>query len=387
MIKASEKLFRITLLSVSFLTIMASTSVSPLLGSLARTFPQSSIIEIKMVLTLPAIVSFISSQICGYMSLFLSRKKLLLAGICIYTVGGCVSILPVSLHLLIFLRFVVGIGLGIITPLSTGLIADYYGEKQGSHLIGVSQAVAQIGSMAGTLFAGLVADWNWRLAFLTYAAGIPIFILVIMVLPDNKNIMKKTTASFFHFNKIKSVFPLFLTSLVFSLIFSSITTNISQYVEYLKLHTSSAGVGICVMAFGGLIGSIVVPKILERLKRLTLPILMLFITLGFLALAFSSSLLGLMLSLLLLGLSGGAFGTGIIAVTAQQTSPNEHTLGIAIVSAGNSIGTFLTPFLFATTVYILRTNSLTVGFFSNAVECVLTTLLLLVWIYTQRQKN
>lgn len=385
MFRASDKFFRFTLLSVSFLTIMASTSVSPLLGSLARAFPQSSMIEIKMVLTLPAIVSLISSQICGYMSLFFSRKKLLLTGIGIYTIGGCLSILHASLHLLILLRFVVGIGLGMITPLSTGLIADYYGKKQRSHLIGVSQAVAQIGSMAGTLFAGLVADWNWRLAFLTYAAGIPIFMLVLIVLPDTPNTVQKTKTSVSHFPIIGSIFPLFLTSLVFSLIFSSITTNISQYVEILKLHTSSAGVGICIMAFGGLLGSIAVPKALEKLKKLTLPILMLLIALGFLALAFSTSLLGLMLSLFLLGLSGGAFGTGVIAVTARQTSSNEHTLGIAIVSAGNSIGTFLTPFLFAVTAYIIRTNSLTVGFLLNAAECLLAAFLLLVVTHIRRK--
>lgn len=384
--KASEKMFCVTLLSIPFLTIMASTSVSPLLGSLARSFPQSSMIEIKMVLTLPAIVSLISSQICGYMSLFLSKKRLLFAGIGVLTVGGCLSILPVSLHILIVLRFVVGIGLGIITPLSTGLIADYYEGKQRSRLIGISQAVAQIGSMVGTLFAGLVADWNWRLAFLIYVAGIPIFMLVLISLPATPNKVQQATDSVFHFADLKSnIIPLFLTAFVFSLIFSSITTNISQYVEYLKLHNSSAGVGICLMAFGGLLGSIAVPKALEKLKRLTLPVLMLFMALGFLALTFSGSLLNLMLSLLLLGLSGGAFSTGLIAVTAQQTSQNEHTIGIAIVSAGNSIGTFLTPFLFAMTAYIIQTNSLTAGFLSNAAECLITAFILLLWIYVRRK--
>lgn len=368
----SEKLFRSSLLSVSFLTIMASTSVSPLLASIARSFPNANAIEVKMVLTVPVIVSLIFSQVCGVLSLFISKKKLLLIGIGLYTAGGCFCVFPGSLPMLIVYRAIVGIGLGIVAPLSTGLIADYYGGQKGARLIGISQAVAQVGSMAGTLFSGVIADINWRLAFVIYGVGFPIFILILLVLPDSRVKPQERKGIACHLSSInRGVIPLFAMAFVFSLIFSNITINISQYVQYLKSDVSAAGIGICIMAFGGLLGSAAVPRMLEKLKRLTLPLLLFIVALGYFFLSHAVSLSGLMPTLFLLGLSGGAFSTGLFALAAQRTSFEQHTIGMAVITAGNSIGTFLTPFLCAGTQIALHTVSLVTNFYTNAVEMLL----------------
>lgn len=68
-------MFKISLLSISLLTIMAGAAVAPGLGEITKAFPGESQTMIKLVLSLPPLFIVPFSILSGILSSRVSKKK------------------------------------------------------------------------------------------------------------------------------------------------------------------------------------------------------------------------------------------------------------------------------------------------------------------------
>ena len=75
----------------------------------------------------------------------------MLIGLLFYTAGGCAAGLFDNIFLVLVMRALVGIGVGIIMPLSTGLLSYYFKPEQQVGLMGYSSAMNQMGGVIGHL--------------------------------------------------------------------------------------------------------------------------------------------------------------------------------------------------------------------------------------------
>lgn len=91
-----------------------------------------------------------------------------------------------EIYVLLVMRALLGISVGFIMPLSTGLLAYYYPPEQQAQLMGLSAAMNQMGGVVATLLAGLLATIEWNYAFLVYLMGLIAVVMVWLWLPDEK---------------------------------------------------------------------------------------------------------------------------------------------------------------------------------------------------------
>ena len=82
------------------------------------------------------------------------------------------------------MRALLGVSVGLIMPLSTGLLAYYFPPEQQARLMGLSAAMNQMGGVIATLLAGLLATIQWNYAFLVYLIGLIAVVMVWLWLPD-----------------------------------------------------------------------------------------------------------------------------------------------------------------------------------------------------------
>lgn len=66
---------------------------------------------------------------------------MVLIGLLLYTAGGCAAGLFDNIFLVLLKRALVGMGVGIIMPLSTGLHSYYFCSEQQVGLMGYSSAM------------------------------------------------------------------------------------------------------------------------------------------------------------------------------------------------------------------------------------------------------
>lgn len=179
----NTRLLKVTILSVSLLTIMASAAISPALARIGIAFPEAPKTLVKLVLTLPSLVMIPFSLLSGWLSLRMNRKALLLCGLAIYLAAGVGAGFATSIAQLLVIRGVFGAGLGLIMPLSTTLIADFFAEEERQKMMGLSGAVTNIGGVLFLTASGWLACLSWRWSFAVYALALVSLLLAIVGLP------------------------------------------------------------------------------------------------------------------------------------------------------------------------------------------------------------
>ena len=118
------KFKRAAILSLSFLTIMSTDIVAPLVGQISASFPDVNPTLIKLTITLPSLMMIFFGFIASQLVSVISKKAILAIGLSLYTIGGIAAGWAQTFTGHLILRAVLGAGTGLIIPLVTSLIAD-----------------------------------------------------------------------------------------------------------------------------------------------------------------------------------------------------------------------------------------------------------------------
>ena len=168
-----------SILSLSLLTVMAGAAVAPALNVIQAHFAQSSQTFVQMIISIPALFIVITNFFFPKLCRRLNTRTLVLLGLSLYTAGGCAAGLFDQIGLVLVMRALVGVGVGILMPLSTGLLTDYFPPEKQAALLGISSAMNQLGGVIATLLAGI----SWRASFLVYLLGLGSILLCLRFLP------------------------------------------------------------------------------------------------------------------------------------------------------------------------------------------------------------
>lgn len=176
-----------TLLSVwtiSAIISLPGLAVSPILGSMTKIFPHATDMEIQMLSSIPSLMIIPFIILSGYLSAGYDKVKILVIGLLIYILSGAACIFARSMTMLIVLSTVLGIGAGMVIPLSTGFIARLFVGKYRTAQLGISSSISNLCLVFATFLTGWLADVNWHLPFVVYL--FPIVTLVMSRFLDEK---------------------------------------------------------------------------------------------------------------------------------------------------------------------------------------------------------
>lgn len=109
----------LAILSLSLLTIMAGAAVAPALDVIQQHFSGEPVILIQLIISMPALFIAITNLFFGKLCALFMGRTLTLTGLAFYVVFGCAAGLCSNIYLLLICRALVGVGVGIIMPMST----------------------------------------------------------------------------------------------------------------------------------------------------------------------------------------------------------------------------------------------------------------------------
>ncbi len=181
------------ILSLSLLTVMAGAAVAPALGLIQEYFRNVPAVYVQLIISMPALFIAITNAFFPRLAAHFRARSLVLAGLLLYIVFGCGAALFTNIFLILICRALVGVGVGIIMPLSTGLISFYFTKDKQDRLMGLSSAMNMMGGVVATLIAGFLAQIGWRFSFLVYLMGLISIVLCSIWMP-NESIAPKNSA-------------------------------------------------------------------------------------------------------------------------------------------------------------------------------------------------
>lgn len=345
---------KITILSMSLLTVMAGAAVAPALGSIQKYFSDANPMVIKMIVTLPCLFIILMNLVFPIVSKRINIKTTALIGLTLYTFGGVLGAFVNDMSVLIFSRVLLGMGVGLIMPLSTGLLPFYFKQNEQKKLMGYSFAMNNLGGIIAMSLSGILASIKWNYSFYVYILGVFSIILVILYLPKD-HISKKE--NIFEFGILKKKLLPIISIFLLMVAFYSYITNFSLLVTSAGIIKSS-GVGL-VMSFqslGAILMAFIFGYISKRFGDKIIYVGIGLFMLSFFMLYSFDNILIYTLSLLFCGSGMGIImpymNTSTIKNIDKETAPSI----MAIVSISIYLGQFLSPMIssFIITIFNIK---------------------------------
>lgn len=330
------------ILSLSLLTVMASAAVAPALDIIREYFCDEPLTTVQLIISMPALFIAITNLFFGKLCKLLSVKKLTIIGLLMYVVFGCAAGLFSNIYLVLICRALLGVGVGILMPMSTGLISYYFTRDKQDMLMGYSSAMNMLGGVMATLIAGILALVSWRLSFLVYLMGIFCIIVVVLWMPDEKIVEENTKA------KEKGVFiryfPYIAAMFILMVVFYNYPANFALEVANSNAFASElVPIIMALMDACGFIGGLLYPKLKSHMGKSSKYIAPVLFLLGYISLQFVGGFVGSVLGSFVIGAANGIGIPYLIATASSKAGKNAATTVIPALSIALYLSQFTTP--------------------------------------------
>ncbi len=370
-----ERRIRLTvsILSLSLLTVMAGAAVAPALDTIREYFSDADKTLVQLIISVPALFIFITNMFFSGLCRKFKSRTLLLAGLVLYTAGGCAAGLFSNIYAVLIFRALVGIGVGIIMPMSTGLLAFYYTRDKQDRLMGYSSAMNQMGGVVATLIAGMLAQISWRLSFLVYLMGFISIVLCILFLPNEKLVAREEKHE-----KEKGNFRKYYAFVIamFLLMFTFFVYPSNFAIETAKEGVISTGAVTAIMAGADLVafaGGLLFVHIKKRIGRKTAYVAPVLFFAGYMLLALGGWA-GALAGSACIGFANGTGIPYIISTASAKAGRMAATTVMPMISAAMYLAQFVTP-LILSVISVSAGDATSLAYITAGV----TALLLGIW--------
>jgi len=344
-----------TVLSISLLTVMAGAAIAPALGMIKEHFSSESDLLIQFIVSIPALFIIITNLCFSVICRFFHTKTIAIAGLVLYVASGCGAYFSDDITIILCLRAVLGISVGLIMPLSTGLLSFYFPPEEQARLMGLSAAMNQMGGVVATLLAGVLANIVWNYAFLVYSLGLIALFMVIVWLPNEKlyagtaKISFKTLAQFH-----PSVVGMFLLMTLFFIYPTNFAITAKQGTTLQSNTITLIMVGLDLIAFiAGLSFGHFMHSFRQSLKYMA-PISFI---IGYAIVAYFITPFSLIISSIIIGIANGVGVPYLNTIASIKGGQNSATTVMPLISASLYLGQFVSPIIVSASSKLLFGNN------------------------------
>ena len=380
--------------SVSALTSLPGLAVSPILGELSTIFPHATELDIQMLTSLPSLLIIPFVLLAGKLAEKRDFIRLLRVGLWLFAASGVLYLFSSRMWQLMAVSALLGIGAGLIIPLSTGLISRYFTGEYRVRQFGYSSAITNMTLVVATAVTGYLAEVHWRLPFAVYLLPLISLVLSAYLKKDAASVTIKQAAVIIppiqSTPVISGKYGIHIRHLVQLMLFYGLVTYVVLAVTFnlpflMEAHHFSSGNSglmislffLAIMAPGFMLDSLV--KLLGNKTKLYS---LLAIAIGLLLIWISPTEWLIVPGCILVGLGYGIIQPLIYDKTVDTAIPQKTTLALAFVMVMNYLAILLSPFITDFFQWIFHTGSQEFPFIFNL--CI--TILIMYWAYAKKEE-
>lgn len=382
--------------SISALNALPGLAVSPILGKLSVIFPRSTELDIQMLSSLPSLLIIPFILLAGKLAERVNFIRLLQLGLVLFAASGILYLMSGRMWQLIAVSALLGVGSGLIIPLSTGLISKYFVGEYRVKQFGLSSAITNVTLVVATAVTGYLAEVNWHLPFVVYL--LPLVSLVLSVylqrsmasegstsLSDDRPAAAATadvdTGGSKYGIHVRHLWGVMAVYGIATYLVLVVSFNLPFLMQEYHFTSGNSGLMISLFFLAIMTPGFFLNRIVQTLKEKTKFYSFLSIALGLALIWISPKEWVIAPGCILVGLGYGVIQPVVYNQTTHTALPKKVTLALAFVMMMNYLAILLCPFIidfFQNTVFHVKSQQF--GFVFNL--CI--TVLMLVWSYTKR---
>lgn len=372
----------IAILSLSMAGALVGTGISPALNAIGEYFPNSDPIMIQMVVSLPSLLVLAVAAVFSQISRHISMRDICAISLILFTIGGVMGYFADSMAYLIFSRVLVGVGYGLMMPMSVGLLSYFYKKEEQQKLNGYIVIQSSVISIISMVLVGYLASISWRLCFLVYLFGIPCLWYNWKYIP---NIILDSPKNRISWGLIKRIWPYAVGVFSIMVIYFSVLNNCSNIIiSEGTVSAASVGAFMSIQTFSSLFTGIFMDQIKRLLGQNTKYAIWGLALVSMLCLSVPQNVGLLVLGLVFLGISL-AMAVGLFNASACVVCLKEEALSAtSVVSFTRCLGQFISPILISFVQGIVGISAVRFPYYFGIV---LTVIMLIIFIPVQMIKD
>ncbi|HWQ75275.1 MAG TPA: MFS transporter [Syntrophomonas sp.] len=344
-----------TLIKLAIITMALSDCgnavVVPALGVIQEAWPQYSATMIQMIASVGSIfIGFTPVLLYAPLAKFLRKRSVLLFGTLCFVIGGVgPAFITGSFVGILVMRAILGIGIGIVSPLGVDCICAFFEGNERRTMMGfLTAAIGASGVIFQTL-GGWLCTISWNYTFLAYFAGAVLLAFSILFLPEPPSQEKAFDTPEGPRVKVKEKMPagVWLYALMFfvgGMAFYTAPANVAMvatsegFMEPIQI-----GMAFNVMTFVCFICGLVFGPISKKAAWLPLPLSYLLSGAGLLILSQANSFLMVAAGLFCEGFIIGWGTAGMCSKSTTLAPASKMALASALPFTAMNLGQFFEP--------------------------------------------
>ena len=361
--------------SISALTSLPGLAVSPILGQLSTIFPHATELDIQMLTSLPSLLIIPFVLLAGKLAEKRDFVRLLRTGLWMFAASGVLYLFSDKMWQLMTVSALLGIGSGLIIPLSTGLISRYFTGTYRVKQFGYSSAITNVTLVMATAVTGYLAEADWHLPFIVYLLPL-VSLLLTTYLKNDKGQSPTTTTQVI---AVPEGVPGLISGRYVVLV---VTFNLPFLMEAHHFSSGNSGIMISLFFLAIMAPGFMLNDIVKLMGGRTKFYSLLSIAVGLLLIWISPTELMIVPGCILVGLGYGVIQPLIYDKTVDTAIPQKTTLALAFVMVMNYLAILLSPFITDLFQTLFHTNSKEFPFVFNL--CI--TILVMFWAYSKKKE-
>ena len=374
----------VAILSVSAVVSLPGLAISPILDDISHIFPNSKELEVSMLESLPSLMIIPFMLLAGRWSVNKNNIRILVIGTVIFLLSGIWSMLSTHLVELIVASTIMGIGAGMIIPLSTGLIVQYFTGNQRVRQLGVSSAVNNLTLVVATSVVGYLADISWHLAFVVYLMPLVTLVLIPTISrtkpqpePQDGAQNRQTALN------IRVIIGLMFFYFAITYLSLIVTFNTSYLAAERGLSSEKSGLIISLFFLAIMAPGFVLDKIVSWLGKWLNFVSLVVMGLGLVLMALKQAPISMLwIGAIFAGLGYGVMQPVVYDKAATNAPPRLSTLALSLVMVVNYLAILVAPFIIDITDEVFHATHHRLAYLVNGV---LTFVLAIVTLFMLRR--
>ena len=335
-----------TILSMSLLTVMAAAAIAPAMGIIRQHFAAAPDMLVQLIISLPALFIILTNLLFLPISRVLRTRAIAIIGLVLYVAAGTGCFFVDNIHLLLLMRALLGVSVGLIMPLSTGLLSYFYPPEEQARLMGLSAAMNQMGGVVGTLLAGMLASIAWNYAFLVYLFGLIALVMIVCWLPNEKLGSSNKRGKVFEPRQLLKFHPSVIGMLLLTMVFFVFPTNFAIITSrQLQLDTTAITLIMVALDLLAFFVGLVFGHLMHRFRtsiKFFPPIVLI---IGYAFYAEASNVAMLLIGSAFIGVGNGIGVPYLLTIASIKGGKNSATTVMPLLSASLYLGQFISPIL------------------------------------------
>lgn len=368
-----------TILCISMFQ-MGMVALAPVIASISTAFPNASQLSAQLAATFLNLVLVIVALFSGAISRAIGRRSMCVAGLGLFVLAAvCGTFLSRSLFAVYLWSAFLGAGTGLFVPCVSSMLLDYFSDEERPRIAGLQTSAVNLGGVALSLLAGILASGRWSRAYLSFLLALPVLCMCLRWLPkegraggDDRPAPRARIPAI--------VWSYAAQTTLFAIIYFAFSTNVSLLLEERSLASSSlSGLATAAFMLGGCAFGFLFNPVMKRLKKRTAIGAFVLLAASYLVIYFFDGLFPLLLGAFVGGGSLSLIFPFFLVRLGGRVDPSVTVLSTSLIlSVGPNLGSFLSPVVLTGLAGLTGADSVAFRFLAAALLALLLAAVLLL---------